>query len=67
MATTCRPFVAGLSPGNQPEPCPDIGDPEATSGFPVNAEDVLYLLAYRAGILLPPVAGNCFAIGQEMT
>jgi hypothetical protein len=69
-------FVADLSSGDQPSPCPDIGDPESTSGFPwgdlncdnaVNAKDVLYLLAFRAGIALPQVASNCFDIGNEMT
>jgi hypothetical protein len=69
-------YVAGLNSGVTPGSCPNLGDPEATSGFPwgdVNCDghvdliDVLYIVAFKAGISLPPVAGNCFPIGQAMT
>jgi hypothetical protein len=33
----------------------------------VDLIDVLYVVAFKAGITLPPVAGNCFPIGQAMT
>jgi hypothetical protein len=35
-------------------------------GF-VNAVDALYLLAYRADILLAPVNQSCVPIGQRLT
>jgi hypothetical protein len=69
-------YVAGLNSGVTPGSCPNLGDPEATSGFPwgdVNCDghvdliDVLYIVAFKAGISLPLVAGNCFPIGQAMT
>ena len=66
--------IAGLNDGTQPDPCPDLGQAlpgvtflwgDVDCQFGLNPLDALYVLAYKAGIVLSH--SGCPAIGSPLT
>ena len=64
---------SGAEGGEQPAPCPDVGEP--TGDYPwgdincdgnVDALDALHLIAFRAGFELEPIGDPCTPIGQPL-
>ena len=66
-------YSAGLTDGQMPGDCPDLGGAGPASGFPwgdvncdgaVNALDSLFVLAHLADITLTPATLPCTPVGS---